>query len=172
MNRESIVGCAVAALMFAGTFVGTAAWAADQAPPAPAGQTAEPAQHPLRRLFFGNLRQLGETFKGLNLTPDQKAQIGAILKSHKAEIVGALQALHAKHEALLDAVRAGAVNEAAIRAAAREMGDAIADASILRAKIRLEIRAVLTPDQCRQVDQALDQVSRSVTDALDGLANP
>ena len=67
---------------------------------------------------------------------------------------------------------ADAVNEAAIRAAAREMGDAIADASILRAKVRLEIRAVLTPDQCRQVDQALDRVSRSVTDALNGPANP
>ena len=54
---------------------------------------------------------------------------------------------------------------------AREMGDVIGDASILRAKIRLEIRAVLTPDQCKQVDQALDQISRSVTDALNGLAN-
>ena len=51
------------------------------------------------------------------------------------------------------------------------MGDVIADASILRAKIRLEIRAVLTPDQCKQVDQTLDQISRSVTDALNDLAN-
>lgn len=167
MNRKSIVGCAIAAVMFAGT----ASWAADQTPPAPADQKA-PAQHPLRRMFFDNFRQLREAFKGLNLTPDQKAQIGAILKSHKAEIVGALQALHAKHQALLNAAGADAVNEAAIRAAAREMGDAIAEASILRAKVRLEIRAVLTPDQCRQVDQALDRVSRSVTDALNGPANP
>ena len=169
MNRKSVVGCAIAAVMFAGS-------SPRAGPPTrrrPRRRTRRrPAQHPLRRLFFDNLRQLSEAFKGLNLAPDQKAQIGAILKSHKAEIVGALQALHAKHEALLNAVRAGAVNEAAIRTAGREMGDAIAEASILRAKIRLEIRAVLTPDQCSQVDQALDRVSRSVTDALNGLANP
>ena len=86
-------------------------------------------------------------------------------------IVGALQALNAKHEALLNAVRTDAVNEAAIRAASKEMGDAIADGSILRAKIRLEIRAVLTPDQRKQADQALDRISRSVADALNDLAN-
>ena len=148
MNRKSVVGCAIAAVMFAGS----AAW-----PPT----RRRPRRRTRRRRR--NIRcagcssttsaDLSEAFKGLNLAPDQKAQIGAILKSHKAEIVGALQALHAKHEALLNAVRAGAVNEAAIRTAGREMGDAIGEASILRAKIRLEIRAVLTPDQCGQVDR-------------------
>jgi len=171
MDRKSVVGFAIAALMLAGTFAGSVVSAADQTSPAPTAQSPGPADHPLRRLFLENLHRRREMFKELNLTPDQKAKIGAILKSHKAEIVGALQALHARHQALLSAVRADAVNEAAIRAAGKEMGDAVADASILRAKVRLEVRAVLTPDQCKQPDRTLDQISRSVTDALNDLAN-
>lgn len=169
MNRRSVVGCAIAALMFVGTLAGSASAAADPTPPAPAGQAEAQADHPLRRLFFENLHLRREMFKQLDLTKDQKAKIGAILKSHKAEIVGALQALHAKHQALLSAVRADAVNEAAIRAAAKEMTNVIADASLLRARVRLEVRAVLTPGQCKQLDQTLDQVGRSVTDTLNDL---
>ena len=171
MGRKSVVGCAIAAVMLVGTFAGSASWAADQTPAAPAAQPAGPTNHPLRKLFFDSLHRLRDMYKNLNLTQDQKAKIGAILKSHKTEIVGVLQSLNAKHQALLNAVRTDAVNEAAIRAASKDMGDVIADASILRAKIRLEIRAVLTPDQCKQVDQTLDQISQSVTDALNDLAN-
>jgi Spy/CpxP family protein refolding chaperone len=168
MGRKALVGYTIAAVMLVGPLAGSASWAADQTPPA-AGQAVR-ADHPLLRLFFDNLHRLRELVKDLNLTPDQKAKIGAILKSHKSEIVGALKALNVKHEALLKAVRTDPVNEAAIRASSKEMGDVIADVSVLRAKIRLEIRAVLTTDQCKQVDQALDQVSQSVTDALNELA--
>jgi Spy/CpxP family protein refolding chaperone len=164
-----VVGFAIAALMFAGTFAGSAVSAADQTPPAPAAESPGPADHPLRRLFLENLHRRREMFKELNLAPDQKAKIGGILKSHKSEIVGALQALHAKHQALLSAIRADAINEGAIRAAAKDMSAAIADASILRAKVRLEVRAVLTPDQCKRLDQALDEMGSSVTDTLDSL---
>jgi Spy/CpxP family protein refolding chaperone len=171
MGRKSIVGCAIAAVMLVGTFAAIASWAADQTPAAPAGQTAGHPVHALRHLIQDNVLRLRVLLMNLKLTSDQKAKIGTILKSHKAEIVGALQALHARHEALLSAIRTDAVNEAAIRAASKDLGDVIADASILRAKIRLEIRAVLTPDQCKQVDQTLDQIGQSVTDALNDLAN-
>ena len=97
----------------------------------------------------------------------QKKQIGQALKAHKPEIVAALRALQERHGKLQDAIRADQVDEAAIRAASRSMGDALADAAVLRAKIRHEIRPILTPEQRRKVDQTQEKMRDAAEGALD-----
>ena len=104
-----------------------------------------------------------------NLTDDQKARIAEIIRSHRAEILGAVKALREEQRALVQQVRAEEVDERAIRRAALGMADAIADASVLRARVRKQVREVLTPGQRRKVDECLEDIDASVDRFVGGL---
>ena len=177
-----VTGLAVAAVLVGGMMLAGEAWAqkADKAnrPAKPeaagkAGQKWAQAQEsrPLFRCFFDNLAILKQLKEKLNLTDDQMQKIRAIMQAHRDEIAAALTTLNDKHKALLAAVRADPVDEAAIKAAANGMGDAIGNASILRAKIRQEVLAVLTPEQRAQIDEALDAVQQNRDQAVGEIGN-
>jgi Spy/CpxP family protein refolding chaperone len=124
---------------------------------------------PLLQCFKGAVAKLKALRGELNLTPEQKAQIGRLLVGRRPEIVKTLRNLNEKHKVLLAAVRADRVDEAAIRAAARGMGEAIGDASVLRAGVRKDVIAALTPEQRGRVNAVLDSIQQDVDRTLQGL---
>jgi len=124
---------------------------------------------PLRKVFRESLSKLRGLKEELNLTPEQKAEIARILKAHREEIVRAVQDVHEKRRALMKEVRSDEYSERAIRRAARDLADAIGDASVLRARIRKEVRVVLTAEQRRKADRVLEDIQRSVDDVMDDL---
>jgi Spy/CpxP family protein refolding chaperone len=93
--------------------------------------------------------------KGLDLTPQQSAQLDPLLKARHDEAEAGRSAADAARHALGDQIRADVFDDSAIRAraaavAAFEADRAVADAALLR-----DVRAVLTPGQRDELDQRL-----------------
>lgn len=82
----------------------------------------------------------------LNLTDAQREQVRTILQSHRDEG----RAIHEKATAAMEALRKateGTVDEGAVGQQGQALGAAIGDAAVLRAKVRTEVFAILTPEQ-------------------------
>jgi len=135
MSRFIKLGVVVALIL---TAVGSTAWVSAEDGGRQRGQRG------------GRLRARA---KELDLTDEQKAEIREIVKSHAEEIKAAKEAVEAKRQALRDLVRADKVDESAIRKAADELGTAIGNGAVLRAKVRAEIREVLTEEQRAKADE-------------------
>ena len=136
-----------------------------------AGEAGVPfgGRAPFRKLIRESLGKLRGLKEDLGLTQEQKVQIGQILKAHRDEIVEAVQDVYAKRKALMKEVRSEGYSERAIRRAARDLSDAIGDACVLRAKVRKEVRALLTEEQRRKADGVLKDIQDSVDDVINGL---
>ena len=101
----------------------------------------------------------------LDLSDEQRDQIRDILLSHKDELQAELQAVRDARSAQFDAIHADTFNEAAIRAAAAEVGTAEAELAVTRGVIVSEVRQVLTPEQQAEAAK-LRQDARSFVDSL------
>jgi len=95
----------------------------------------------------------GFPLRGLDLTDAQREQVKAIMESHRDEQKAAGDKMMAARKALHEAIAAETFNEAAIRAAAGEVGAAEADAAVLQAKIHGEVFAILTPEQVKKAKE-------------------
>jgi protein CpxP len=96
--------------------------------------------------------------RGIDLTEAQREQVQSIRKSHQAEFQAAARALGAAHRAFGEAARAG--DEAAIRASSTAVANAMADEAVLRAKVRSEVHALLTPEQQQQLKDREAQMQK------------
>lgn len=85
--------------------------------------------------------------RALNLTDAQREQVRGILESHRAEAASLRQRAGAAHQALHAATSAATVDEAAITQQSQAFSGLIAEAAVLRARVRSEVLAVLTPEQ-------------------------
>jgi Spy/CpxP family protein refolding chaperone len=121
--------------------------------------------------FLGRFRcgRAAEVRAKLNLTDAQVASIRGVLKAHKAEIAQAVKPIVSDRRALADLVRAESTDETAIRAAAEQLGKAVGDGAVLAAKVRKEIRPILTPEQRKQLDDMRAEGRESVDTWLTGL---
>src|SRR5436853_7722904 len=63
----------------------------------------------------------------LDLTPEQIQQVKTIFANHKTELTAELTAVKTSHGALFDAIHADTLDEAAIKSAAAQVGQAQAD---------------------------------------------
>lgn len=135
MNRRILVAAGLAAILAGGS-------AAALAQPDQGGRG--PHRGP-RGGMIGGPADLG--LRGLDLTDAQRDQVRAIMESHKAAFGEARTKLRDAHRAMHQAIVAQPVDEAAIRAKSAEVGAAMADDAILRAKVRAEVFALLTPEQ-------------------------
>jgi Spy/CpxP family protein refolding chaperone len=82
----------------------------------------------------------------LNLTDAQREQVRTIMQGHREEG----QALMQKGQSAIEALRKateGTVDEGAAGQQGQAVGAVIAEAAVLRAKVRGEILAILTPEQ-------------------------
>lgn len=91
----------------------------------------------------------------LELTDDQRQRIRSLFADHRQEVRNQLEALGDRREAQRDAMRAP-FDEARIRGAAEAVGAAQADLVVTRARIAADVRAVLTPEQAKELDEMLD----------------
>ena len=101
----------------------------------------------------GPFGMFGPGLRGLDLTDAQREQVKAIMESHRDEQKAAGDKMMAARKALHEAIAAETFNEAAIRAAAGEVGAAEADAAVLQAKIHGEVFAILTPEQVKKAKE-------------------
>ncbi len=99
----------------------------------------------------GPLGDLG--LSGVELTEAQRDQVRSIQESHKAEFDQVATKLREAQRALAEATHAEPVDEAAIRASSAVLASAMADQAVLSAKIRAEVRAILTAEQLEAIKQ-------------------
>ena len=91
--------------------------------------------------------------RGVQLTEAQREQVRSITQAHRAEFDKVRQALGEAHRAFAAASRAATVDEGAIRERSTAVANAMAEEAILRAKMRAEVHALLTPEQQQQLKE-------------------
>ena len=95
----------------------------------------------------------------LNLTDAQREQVRTILQGHREEGRALMQRGHTALESLRKATEA-TVDEGAAAQQGQALGAVIAEASVLRARVRSEIMTILTPEQ--QAEAAKIQADRDL----------
>lgn len=127
------------------TVVGSLALAAALA--APAAARAEDGAPAMGLPLLRAAREVHRRIEALGVTGAQKEKIKTVLRSHRDELRGAADRAWEAHEAVAKAIRQDGVDEALIRQRVQEAVAAHADLAVLRARLRSEVRAVLTPAQ-------------------------
>jgi Spy/CpxP family protein refolding chaperone len=131
-----------------------------------------PLARPVRMLASGQFGRLLALRSELELTEQQRGEIREIVKSHRQEIVTVFKPLAEKRRALRDVTISEHADEAAIRAAAADLGKAIGDAAVVGSKVKAEVYKVLTPKQRQQVKDFRGQSEAAVDKFLDEAADP
>lgn len=142
-GQRKWIAAAAAALMVT---AGAAVWAQDAAQPGP-GRPGFGRRGPGGPGGPGGPMGFLPQLRGLNLTDSQKEQVKAVFDSHKSEMEAIGTRLRTAHKALNDAVTADTFDEGAIRAKSADVAVVEADGAVLRAKVRGEVWALLTPEQ-------------------------
>jgi len=96
-------------------------------------------------------RQLG--LGGIELTDAQLEQIRSIAQAHRVEFQQASRRVRQAQRALRPAIAADAIDETAIRARSGDVAAALADAAVLRARVRGEVLGILTPEQQQELKE-------------------
>ena len=101
--------------------------------------------------FGGPVGMLPMLGRALNLTDAQRDQIKAIADSHKDEWKALADRERTTRTALMAAVTADTIDEAAIRQKSSEVAAVEADAAVARAHAHAEAAQILTADQKAQL---------------------
>jgi Spy/CpxP family protein refolding chaperone len=133
---------------------------------APATQE-EQGGRPLAQFIRARIGRLIALRDELNVTREQRNQLRQIARSHRDEIVPAVKDIAAGRRTLRDAVLAAQTDDAAIRAAADQLGKSIGDAAVLIAKVVPEAKAVLTPEQLERIREFREEREKSAETFLD-----
>jgi Spy/CpxP family protein refolding chaperone len=159
MQKRTLTAIAIAALI-AITGAGVAAWQRDgnQPPQGPRGLRGPGPGGPMgeRRGPGGP----GFLFPGIELTDAQREQVKSITESHRDELQAVGTRLRDAHRAFAEATRATTPDEAAVRARAADVGNAMADEALLRGRIQAQVFAILTAEQQQQVNQRRSQMEQ------------
>ena len=125
------------------------------------------ADRPMAKALRAAVPKLRELRGELDLQPEQWVEIKGVLTSHDAEIKSVAKELRDKHRAVAAAIRAEPLDETGIRTAVGDMTVALADAAVLRAKVRREAATKLTAEQRETLDTFVGDLEQTVDDALD-----
>lgn len=106
--------------------------------------------------------RMGRLAGKLELTDAQRDEVKQIIAAHRQEIATVAKPLVDAGRTLKDATKAEPSDEKAIRAAAANVGKALGDAAMVASKVKVEVRAVLTPDQQAKLDEMGDNLAGSV----------
>jgi Spy/CpxP family protein refolding chaperone len=106
----------------------------------------------------------GLPLRELELTDTQREQVKAVMESHRDEQKAIGDRMQAARKTLHDAITADTLDEAAIRAAATQVGAVEADAAVLQAKVRAEVVALLTPEQVKKAKELRTEMENRVKD--------
>jgi Spy/CpxP family protein refolding chaperone len=97
-------------------------------------------------------------------TEEQTKKIQGILQGKEAVLSTARQAFATAAAALNGASNGG--DEAAIRTAATKVGQTLADLQVLRSKVVAEMKAVLTPEQLKKIEELKANPGQRMQEAL------
>ena len=95
--------------------------------------------------------------RDLNLSDAQKAQIKQITDSFEASTKPLWERLGEQRDGEMDALKDGAFDEAAVRAAAQERANVHVELEVARARMMSQVYALLTPEQKAQIAQRRQQ---------------
>jgi Spy/CpxP family protein refolding chaperone len=129
-----------------------------------------PLDAPLGRFITGQIGRKMVLASELNLTTEQRDGIREIVLAHRAEIAAVARPVVEKRRALREAVMADDPSPRKIRRAAEDLGDAVADAAVLAAKIKGEIAEILSPEQLRLIKEHLADKDAAVDGFLERVA--
>jgi Spy/CpxP family protein refolding chaperone len=146
-TTKVIIGVVVAGLLVTGTVTVALAQADD-------ADGCGMAHRPIARLLKGHFGRIKQLRQDLNVTAEQRSEIKGIVSEHKQELREAAGEVIAAKRALREATLAENPDEATIRAAADQLGDAIGDAAVIGSKVAGDAREVLTSEQIAMLEQA------------------
>jgi len=126
---------------------------------------------PMKSLIVGKIGRFLVLRSELNITDEQRREIGRIIKSHKEELVPMAKTILDRRQALRKAVLAEPVKEEAIRAKSKELSQAIGDASVLASKVIREARPVLNAKQLERIRKFMDANHQATNDWLEGISS-
>ena len=107
---------------------------------------------------------------GLQLTDDQQDKVFAIMHAQAPRHREHAKAIRKAHDALRDLGRADRFDEARAAALSRDLGQAVAAETLLRARTAAQVLAVLTPAQRERLRQRRDRAPEGP--GADGGARP
>lgn len=93
----------------------------------------------------------------LELTPEQRTSINAVVEKSKPRMAGIREKMGENRKALRELSRDGKIDMARVEALAREKGTLVADMTIERTRMRGDIRAILTDAQREKLKQIREQ---------------
>lgn len=94
---------------------------------------------------------LGPLARNLNLSDEQKAQVKKITDSFEESTKALHEQMRSLHESERDALKDGAFDEAAVRAAAQARANVQVELEVARARMMSQVFALLTPEQKAQL---------------------
>ena len=113
---------------------------------------------------FSGMRLLIE----LNFTQGQKGKILEIMDKYREENNGLHQRMRKARSEIRDVISSEKLDEAALRNALRKSSSVREDIFVQRARMRAEIKKVLTPDQVRLLESRKDSFHRDRCGRYDG----
>lgn len=117
---------------------------------------AQPRNQEQKRLLQQRL------MRAIGLTPQQHARMQEIRLGHDDEVIAAGRRLRQARRSLDTAIMSERYDEATVRRATDELAAAQSDKIRLDAKIRAEVRSVLTPDQVTRFHQLEREMRREM----------
>ena len=97
----------------------------------------------------------------LNLTPEQVGRIREIRRQSEPEGRALVRRINQSRRALNEAIYSGRADDALVRERARELAEAQAAATRMRAQVELSIRRVLTDEQLARFREMRQQAQRA-----------
>jgi len=98
-------------------------------------------------MAMGHTYRMNMLFDQLGVTDEQRVALKNLFKEHRQNIQAPMEIVMAKVRALRELVLAETPNQAAIRQASADLGNAIAEAAVQASALAKEARSILTPEQ-------------------------
>uniref|UniRef100_A0A7C4AGH8 Periplasmic heavy metal sensor n=1 Tax=Fundidesulfovibrio putealis TaxID=270496 RepID=A0A7C4AGH8_9BACT len=108
----------------------------------------------------GPEKGLVRMLEDLNLTPEQKKQVAAILVENREQARTMRQSMKQAHEAMRKVMDTTPGDEAAVRKAAQAMGRIGEDMAVRLGSVKARIDAVLTPEQKEQAARKREELTQ------------
>ena len=147
MKKRLLIAAGLAAVLISGSVLALA-----QPPQGPGGQGPR-----MSRGGPGHRGMMEFGLRGLDLSDAQKEQVKSIMDSHKTEFQALGEKMRQAHAAFAQTTQGETIDEAAVRAKSTAIASVMADEAILRAKVRAEVQAILTPEQLEQLKTRQEQ---------------
>jgi Spy/CpxP family protein refolding chaperone len=117
-------------------------------------------------LGMGYLYRMNMLFDELGITRDQRAALKKLFQEHRKDIQPLAKAVMIKGRALRELTLAETPDQAAIRQASAELGNAIADAAVRASVLAKEAQSILTPEQVERFKETRQHRQKVFEDTL------